>query len=583
MHLDTRHVTTALLPFLLLATNLLAAREDRREQIDARVVSAALETYIHGMTPELAEQIAGSTGLPALRALLREPTFPRRDNVVAILACLGDASTTDDLVGFLSRPPGSALVPEEDRALLLAPEALGRIAAKGDRRALDALLVMTAPRSTGGVLEQAALASPDPAAYLDDLMGSALRGLASADSPEAQDRLFDIANGVDLPAVGGPMLARAAEEALDLADRLHVEVPDDSSMDAFAGTPGFATPKVADTQARSHELGLTYANHVAVTNPMTDARLDDVLEEASLRMARADTATDVSCCVELARTGSAHVFGAAGDGLDVIDNQTEMTSVLGNPVARVKVVRQINWCGVPGTNFIGCAYTGGNGMSLVRIGSLGAEAVLWAHEYGHNAGRSHAANSRDIMYSTDNGANDSLDQPECSAYHVPSGAAAMSPVDIGPCTDQDADGVADNVDNCPFVANVTQVDADQDGIGDACDGGGATCGNGVREGAEQCDGADLGGQSCQSRGFDAGVLACKSSDCTFDDSDCHDVACPDADGDGYQAAACNPAPSLGGGDCNDSKASVHPGAREVCGDGVDQDCDGRDKACARRR
>lgn len=39
------------------------------------------------------------------------------------------------------------------------------------------------------------------------------------------------------------------------------------------------------------------------------------------------------------------------------------------------------------------------------------------------------------------------------------------------------------------------------------------CGNGTREGAEVCDGADLAGNSCASLGYDRGALAC-SADCT---------------------------------------------------------------------
>ena len=38
-----------------------------------------------------------------------------------------------------------------------------------------------------------------------------------------------------------------------------------------------------------------------------------------------------------------------------------------------------------------------------------------------------------------------------------------------PVPDRDSDGVEDDVDNCPDVANADQADLDQDGAGDACD------------------------------------------------------------------------------------------------------------------
>ncbi|MFP4424464.1 MAG: S8 family serine peptidase [Candidatus Woesearchaeota archaeon] len=47
----------------------------------------------------------------------------------------------------------------------------------------------------------------------------------------------------------------------------------------------------------------------------------------------------------------------------------------------------------------------------------------------------------------------------------------------------------------------------------------------------------------------------------------------DYDDDGYLP------PELGGDDCNDMNASINPGAEEICGNGIDEDCSGHDLAC----
>lgn len=71
------------------------------------------------------------------------------------------------------------------------------------------------------------------------------------------------------------------------------------------------------------------------------------------------------------------------------------------------------------------------------------------------------------------------------------------------------------------------VDNDGDGSTDypadsgctsALDGSEALCGDGFIDAGEECDGANLNGESCQSQGFTSGTLACSS--CAFDTSGC---------------------------------------------------------------
>ena len=53
------------------------------------------------------------------------------------------------------------------------------------------------------------------------------------------------------------------------------------------------------------------------------------------------------------------------------------------------------------------------------------------------------------------------------------------------------------------------------------------CGDGKRNGAEACDGADLAGATCASQGFTGGSLSC-SATCSFNTGGCMTVVCGDA-------------------------------------------------------
>lgn len=118
------------------------------------------------------------------------------------------------------------------------------------------------------------------------------------------------------------------------------------------------------------------------------------------------------------------------------------------------------------------------------------------------------------------------------------------------------------------------------------------CGNGKIGSGEDCDGSVPEGWSCSHfDNFDGGVLSCKE-DCIFDNSKCWESSdgggtnppsttpCTDNDGDGYgigtDRSSCTH-PEL---DCDDTNAAIHPGATEILGNGIDENCDGSDLTCS---
>lgn len=524
--------------------------------LDQRIVDAALGVYFEGVTEDIAERLVGPDGVPALLDLLAEPSFPRRDNVVAFLFHLGGPESTEALLDYFAAPPAPTEIPEEDRALLLAPQALGKIASRGDPRALNALLAMARDDPDTGILAAATARAADPSRLRTDLLRMTLRGLGFSQAPEARTLLDHTAQGRKLPAAPGRNLAEDAVQALDLmSDQERSEPP--------AASPYLPLSSYLDVSARAHQTPLDFANHVDLSDPMTDTRLDRVLAHGSYLMGREDFDGDIACCVTFVRSGTAQVFGTPDDGLDIINNATTMSTVLNAAPQRVKVVRAINHCGGVTPNVIGCALTPGKSMVVVRLVSMHNESILWMHEYGHNTGLAHHPDLGFIMHGSASPWNAGITQAECNRFHAPSFSTQIALTDIGTCADTDADRVHDAIDNCPVVANYEQENSDGQPPGDACID---MCGNRVLDAGEECDDGNLD----EVDGCTNACTVCGNGIITPPE-ECDDGNDDPADGCTNACRICGNGSITEPEQCDDGNADPGDGctnACTLCGDGV---------------
>jgi Thrombospondin type 3 repeat len=170
------------------------------------------------------------------------------------------------------------------------------------------------------------------------------------------------------------------------------------------------------------------------------------------------------------------------------------------------------------------------------------------------------------------------------------GDACREPDYISPCCgpecglDSDGDGIPDTMDLCPWTANpegpIDNVDSDGDGVGDVCDHTDDHDGDGILDVDDNCPRVHNPGQensddNQEIEGCDLIGDACDLCDTPDCLSPCGEPCCYDADGDGV-LGGWNPEASTvcGGGTSDDDNCPFEPNE-----DQTDSDNDGIGDAC----
>ncbi len=149
------------------------------------------------------------------------------------------------------------------------------------------------------------------------------------------------------------------------------------------------------------------------TTPLTNARSDQIMVDASDVIQTDSGANDIACNVELRRSGAVVTF-ATGDGS--IDSAADFSAVNGLP-GNVKVVNQINWCGSIGASIIGCAPVPGDSLVVVRF-TESLEGILLLHEFGHNQGLGHRNGTDNVMHPSIGASRVGVNATECTAFRT---------------------------------------------------------------------------------------------------------------------------------------------------------------------
>lgn len=199
----------------------------------------------------------------------------------------------------------------------------------------------------------------------------------------------------------------------------------------------------------------------------------------------------------------------------------------------------------------------------VVVGGCGGGYSLSNANNNNNNENTSAACGDDVLDPAEDCDGLELDGQTCEGLGFDSGALGCTSActfDTVGCqmASECGDGVAEGTEECDAddFAGATCLSLGWDGgilacdaachyDPSACQGTGPECGNDAQEFGEDCDGADLGGETCVSQGYSSGTLAC-AADCAFDTDDCVSQVC--GNGNVEDGEDCDGA-DLGGETC----------------------------------
>ncbi len=200
-----------------------------------------------------------------------------------------------------------------------------------------------------------------------------------------------------------------------------------------------ARPPAPPTNLRivNNPVDLVITRHGAAT--LDDSGATSILNYASKALQDVDGPDDVTCDIKFGRSGPVRAVA----GLSVINSDADFDQIC-RAGGNVHVVKEINFCGGPGGGtIVGCADQPGTCMAVVRHGyTYQSEALIWAHEYGHNKGLPHRRTAFAIMYPSLNESNRRVNLQESRAYINRSLFAALTTASVIPSSGApDAGGV----------------------------------------------------------------------------------------------------------------------------------------------